>query len=75
MIKENSPIAIFGLGHMGLPTAALLAKSGLKVVGVDINNETVEMVNQGRSPIMEPGLEEIVKQTVKKAVYLPLMTL
>ncbi len=66
MIKENSPIAIFGLGHMGLPTAALLAKSGLKVVGVDINNETVEMVNQGRSPIMEPGLEEIVKQTVKK---------
>ena len=66
MIKENSPIAIFGLGHMGLPTAALLAKSGLKVVGVDINNETVEMVNQGRSPIMEPGLEEIVKQTVEE---------
>ena len=66
MIKQNSPIAIFGLGHMGLPTAALLAKSGLKVVGVDINNETVEMVNQGRSPIMEPGLEEIVKQTVEE---------
>ena len=66
MIKQNSPIAIFGLGHMGLPTAALLAKSGLKVVGVDINNETVAMVNQGRSPIMEPGLEEIVKQTVEE---------
>jgi len=66
MIKQNSPIAIFGLGHMGLPTAALLAKNGLKVVGVDINNETVEMVNQGRSPIMEPGLEEIVKQTVEE---------
>jgi len=66
MINESSPIAIFGLGHMGLPTAALLAKSGLKVVGVDINNETVEMVNQGRSPIMEPGLEEIVKQTVEE---------
>ncbi len=64
MIKENSPIAIFGLGHMGLPTAALLAKSGLKVVGVDINNETVEMVNKGRSPIMEPGLEDMVKQAV-----------
>jgi len=64
MIKENSPIAIFGLGHMGLPTAALLAKSGLKVVGVDINNETVEMVNSGRSPIMEPGLEEMVEKAV-----------
>ncbi len=65
MIKENSPIAIFGLGHMGLPTAALLAKSGLKVVGVDINNETVEMVNSGQSPIMEPGLEEMVKKAVE----------
>ena len=65
MINENLPIAIFGLGHMGLPTAALLAKSGLKVLGVDINNETVEMVNKGQSPIMEPGLEELVKQTVQ----------
>ena len=65
MIKENSPIAIFGLGHMGLPTAALLAKCGLKVVGVDINNETVEMVNSKRSPIMEPGLEEMVKKAVE----------
>ena len=64
MIEENSPIAIFGLGHMGLPTAALLAKSGLKVVGIDINNKTVEMVNSGQSPIMEPGLEEMVKETV-----------
>lgn len=66
MIKENSPIAIFGLGHMGLPTAALLAKSGLKVVGVDINKETVEMVNSGQSPIMEPGLEAMVKKAVEK---------
>lgn len=65
MIEENSPIAIFGLGHMGLPTAALLAKSGLKVVGIDINNKTVEMVNSGQSPIMEPGLEEMVKETVE----------
>jgi UDP-N-acetyl-D-mannosaminuronic acid dehydrogenase len=32
MIKENSLITIFGLGHMGLPTAALLAQSGLKVL-------------------------------------------
>ena len=65
MIEENSPIAIFGLGHMGLPTAALLAKSGLKVVGIDINNKNVEMVNSGQSPIMEPGLEEMVKETVE----------
>lgn len=65
MIKNNSSVTIFGLGHMGLPTAALLAKSGLKVVGVDINNKTVEMVKSGQSPIMEPGLDELVKQTVE----------
>lgn len=65
MIKENSSIAIFGLGHMGLPTAALLAQSGLKVRGVDINKENVKIVNSGRSPIMEPGLDEMVKKTVE----------
>lgn len=66
MINENSSIAIFGLGHMGLPTAALLAESGLRVRGVDINNKNVEIINSGHSPIMEPGLDEIVKKTVEK---------
>lgn len=66
MINENSSIAIFGLGHMGLPTAALLAESGLRVRGVDINNKNVDIINSGHSPIMEPGLDEIVKKTVEK---------
>ncbi len=65
MIKEDSSIAIFGLGHMGLPTAVLLAQSGLKVLGVDINNKIVESVNSGQSPIMEPGLDEMVKKAVE----------
>jgi UDP-N-acetyl-D-mannosaminuronic acid dehydrogenase len=64
MINKNSSVAIFGLGHMGLPTAALLANGGLKVIGVDINEKTVKMVNSGNSPIMEPGLDEIVQKTV-----------
>lgn len=64
MDKENCQITIFGLGHMGLPTAALFAKNGLNVVGIDINPEHVEHVNSGRSPIMEPGLDEMVKETV-----------
>lgn len=57
-------IAIFGLGHMGLPTAALFAKNDLKVMGIDINRKHVEYVNSGRSPIMEPGLDELVKEAV-----------
>jgi UDP-N-acetyl-D-mannosaminuronic acid dehydrogenase len=64
MVEEDKSIVIFGLGHMGLPTAALFARNGLKVVGVDINNEYVEYVNSGRSPIMEPGLDKLVEEAV-----------
>jgi UDP-N-acetyl-D-mannosaminuronic acid dehydrogenase len=61
---KDSKISIFGLGHMGLPTAALFAINGLKVMGIDINTEYVEYVNSGRSPIMEPGLDELVTEAV-----------
>ncbi len=64
MIPENSKITVFGLGHIGLPTAALFANSGLQVTGVDINKKTIEYVNKGKSPIMEPGLDELVKKAV-----------
>lgn len=64
MFKDISGLAVFGLGHMGLPTAALFAKNGLKVVGVDINQENVLQVNSGKSPIMEPGLDELVGKAV-----------
>ncbi|MBV1767802.1 MAG: nucleotide sugar dehydrogenase, partial [Methanobacterium sp.] len=68
MTEEKIRIALFGLGHMGLPTAALFADKGFKVVGIDINSETVSMVNSGKSPIMEPGLDELVKDVVEKGL-------
>lgn len=68
MTEEKIRIALFGLGHMGLPTAALFADKGFKVVGIDINPETVSMVNSGKSPIMEPGLDELVKDVVEKGL-------
>ncbi|HEX7467651.1 MAG TPA: nucleotide sugar dehydrogenase, partial [Methanobacterium sp.] len=64
MYKENPKIAVFGLGHMGLPTAALFAQRGLQVLGVDINKKNVDLVNSGKSPIMEPGLGDLVQKTV-----------
>ncbi|MEG3224867.1 MAG: UDP-N-acetyl-D-mannosaminuronic acid dehydrogenase [Methanobacteriales archaeon Met13] len=67
-IKEGTRVSIYGLGHMGLPTAALLAKSGLKVLGADINPQIVEAINKGLSPIMEPGLGELVGGTVKSGL-------
>ncbi len=65
MIQENTKITVFGLGHIGLPTAALFANSGLQVTGVDINKKTIELVNKGISPVMEPGLDELVKKVVE----------
>ena len=53
-------VCMIGLGYIGLPTAAILAIHGVKVLGVDINQHTVDIINQGRIHIIEPGLEEIV---------------
>ncbi len=64
MAKESYRIALFGLGHIGLPTAALFAKNGFKVEGVDINSAAVDNINSGSSPILEPGLDELVKEVV-----------
>lgn len=64
MTEGNYKIAIFGLGHIGLPTAALFAKNGFKVVGIDINQNIVDKINRGVSPIMEPGLDELVNEVV-----------
>lgn len=63
-MNKEKIIALYGLGYIGLPTASLLAKNGYKVVGVDINPQTVEKINSGISPIMEPGLDTIISDVV-----------
>jgi len=63
---DDYRIAVFGLGHIGLPTAALFARAGFDVTGVDISTETVEKVNIGKSPVPEPGLDELVAEVVGK---------
>lgn len=57
-------ICVFGLGYIGLPTAAMFAHHGANVIGVDVNAHAVETINQGKIHIVEPGLEVIVKQAV-----------
>lgn len=54
-----------GLGYIGLPTAIIAAKHGVEIVGVDINPKVVEMTNQGRLHIIEPGMEEMLQEVVK----------
>ncbi len=53
-------IAILGLGYVGTTTAACLAKAGHHVLGVDINPEKVAAIGQGRSPVVEPQVEELL---------------
>ena len=53
-----------GLGYIGLPTAIIAAKHGVDVVGVDINPKVVEVTNQSKLHIIEPGMEEMLKEVI-----------
>jgi UDPglucose 6-dehydrogenase len=53
-------VAVVGLGKLGAPLAAVLASKGNDVVGVDVNDKAVELVNGGRAPVEEPGLQELI---------------
>jgi GDP-mannose 6-dehydrogenase len=59
-------ISIFGLGYVGAVSAACLSHSGYSVIGVDSNDEKVTMINNGQSPIVEPGLKELINSSVTK---------
>jgi len=61
-------ISVFGLGYVGCITAACLAKEGHEVVGVDVNSKKVDMINQGKSPVIEKDIESIIAETVNHRV-------
>jgi GDP-mannose 6-dehydrogenase len=57
-------VAVLGLGYVGCVTAACLAKLGHRIIGVDRDEYKVNNVMAGKSPFYEPGLEQIVQETV-----------
>lgn len=62
-------ISVFGLGYVGCVTGACLAELGHKVFGVDINDLKVEMINHGKSPIVEQGIDQIIKKVVENGKF------
>ncbi|KQQ50719.1 GDP-mannose dehydrogenase [Pseudomonas sp. Leaf127] len=57
-------ISIFGLGYVGAVCAGCLSARGHDVVGVDISADKIALINSGRSPIVEPGLEGLLQQGI-----------
>jgi GDP-mannose 6-dehydrogenase len=53
-------VSVFGLGYVGCVSAASFAGDGHEVIGVDVNADKVAAINAGRSPIVEPGLDELL---------------
>ncbi|HEX9059618.1 MAG TPA: NAD(P)-binding domain-containing protein, partial [Clostridia bacterium] len=61
---DKKKICILGLGYIGLPTAAMFATHGHRIVGVDIKEEVVNELNEGRITISEPYLDIMVQAAV-----------
>jgi UDP-N-acetyl-D-mannosaminuronic acid dehydrogenase len=61
-------VSMIGLGYIGLPTAAMFAARGTRVIGVDINQVAVDTINQGRIHIVEPELDMIVRGAVSQGL-------
>ena len=57
-------ISIFGMGYVGVVTAACLARDNHQVIGVDVSMDKVALIQQGKSPIVEPGLSDLLQQGV-----------
>ncbi len=57
-------ISIFGLGYVGAVCAGCLSARGHEVIGVDVSKTKIDLINQGKSPIVEPGLEALLQQGI-----------
>src|SRR5208282_6755977 len=63
-MAEFQNVAVIGLGYIGLPTAAVIASRGMRVLGVDVNEDVVKTVASGAIHIAEPDLEGLVQKVV-----------
>lgn len=59
-------ISVVGLGYIGLPTAAVIASRRKRVIGIDVNQKAVDIINRGEIHIVEPELDIVVRAAVKE---------
>jgi GDP-mannose 6-dehydrogenase len=59
-------ISVFGLGYVGTVSAACLSQTGHRIIGVDVNPFKVDSINQGKSPIVETGVEELLHRALSR---------
>src|SRR5260370_35147104 len=60
--RRGLDLSVIGLGKLGSPMVACFAAKGHRVIGVDLNERFVRLLNEGKSPVSEPGLEKLLKQ-------------
>lgn len=63
-MSEIKTVSVVGMGYIGLPTCAIFASRGIKVIGVDVNASVVEKVNRGEIHIVEPDLDGLIQKVV-----------
>jgi UDP-N-acetyl-D-mannosaminuronic acid dehydrogenase len=61
---EFNKVSVIGLGYIGLPTAAVIASRGVEVIGIDVSENAVNTINQGKVHIVEPDLDMVVQAAV-----------
>jgi UDP-N-acetyl-D-mannosaminuronic acid dehydrogenase len=64
MGQKIKTVCVIGLGYIGLPTAVMIASSGMKALGVDIRQDIVDTLNKGGAHFSEPGLDELLDKVV-----------
>jgi GDP-mannose 6-dehydrogenase len=62
-------ISVFGLGYVGCVSGACFAELGHQVIGVDVNGLKVEMINKGRAPVIEAGLQELMTKVTSSGQF------